>query len=343
MVVESVAGRGTRTKAVPEQRLSLYELEELMIRRVTFLLALAAMAATAQAQLIVNQDLGTLGTGSTTNLTGTTAGAGNEATYYLNTSNPTLVWDEEFVYQFTIDSPATYQVSTNAVTGDPDFFLLDSLAAADDGTGIIAASGDLQSDFLDGVPPDFGTSIDLLAGTYYVSIDSFGSGTVSTWDATLTLSGPPTISTFGPVLLDDGFYDRAAGGTADHPYGVQEFTVDTDGSYGIQTDWDNFDGFLYLFDEPFVEDDSTNIALDDDFDPGTGSALDASNIESVALLAGQSYFLVSTTFGGNAGISDFASLGTTVSGPGIASIVPEPSGLSLILMGFVALALRRRK
>ena len=308
------------------------------MKRILSALAIASLiVAASQAQLIVNEDLGVLGEG-TVSLIGTTDGAGDEATYYDGVSNPLGVWGEDYVYQFTTTEEWTYQVSTNAITGDPDFFLLDSLSTFVDGGGVTAASGALQADFLDGTPPDFGDELTLPAGTYYLSIDSWNTAPISTWDATLALSGPPTVSCFGPVILDAGFYDRDAGGTADHPYGIQEFTVDTDGVYTINTAWDGFDGYLYLFDSPFAEDDSTNIAFDDDFN-GTAE----SQIDSVSLLAGQTYYLVSTTFGGEAGVTDLASLKTTISGPGTAALVPEPSSLSLVLVGFLALALRRRK
>ena len=311
------------------------------MKRTLSALAIAGMlVAASQAQLVVNQDLGTLGEGAVT-LTGTTDGAGDEATYYDGVSNPAGVWGEDYVYQFTTTEPWTYQVSTNAVTGDPDFFLLNSLDTFVDAAGVTAASGALQADFLDLTPPDFGESLLIPAGTYYLSIDSWNTAPISTWDATLTLSGPPTVSCFGPVILDAGVYDRGGDGISDHPYGIQEFTVDTSGQYSINTAWDGFDGYLYLFDSPFAEDDSTNIAFDDDGPAGSGPTGD-SEIASVSLNAGQTYYLVSTTFAGEAA-TDLASIKTTISGPGTAMIVPEPSSVSLVLMGILALGIRRRR
>ncbi|MEM7315023.1 MAG: hypothetical protein AAF497_17895 [Planctomycetota bacterium] len=162
-----------------------------MLRRV--LLCLAVFSAAAHGQLILNEDVGVLALGSTMNLTGTTVGAGDEAAYYEGFTNTAGNWGEDYVYQFTTEVAGTYQIMSNAVTGDPDFFLLNSLDVGFDGVKDFAA-GTLQADFLDAGPPEFGGPISIPAGTYYLSVDSWHgvdgntSPQYSTWDVNIILS-----------------------------------------------------------------------------------------------------------------------------------------------------------
>jgi len=311
-------------------------------------LFLAAFATTmvggiASADLVVDTDLGTLGSGAHS-VTGDTTGGNNNVTNYPGFTTPASTWLEEVVFQFNIASAQSYQLTNNSIAGDPDFFLLNSTTTTNDGTHDLA-DGPLAADFLDGGAD--GAALTLGAGTYYLVVDAFGgalpgnsAANLGAFDVTLNLSTPPMETALGGLMLDDGSYDRAAGGTADHPYGVMAFSVDTTGTYDIQGDWDDgiggtFDGFLYLFDNPFAEDDSLNIALDDDFG---GTA--ASRIEGTTLNAGQTYYLVGTTFG--AETSAVLSGDITISGPGAATLVPEPGSLALLGLGGLALLRRRR-
>lgn len=301
-----------------------------------------ALGANANAQFVVDTDLGTLGLG-TYSLSGDTTGAGDEAQNYPDLTNTAFIWVEDVVFQFTTTEETTYQLINNGtILGDPDFFLLDSLSVT---AGL--ADGALAADFLDG-GADGGETI-LSAGTYYVSVDAFGGDTgdssanVGAFDVTLSLTSAPIVSDLGTLALDGGEYDRAAGGAADHPYGeLVAFTVDADGAYDILGEWLDatgapFDGYLYLFDEAFAEDDSVNIAFDDDF--GT---TDFSLIEDVFLTAGTEYYLVGTTFGANAGVTGLTGE-ITVTGPGNASLVPEPSVAILSVLGALSLASSRRR
>ena len=296
----------------------------MMLRRFVVLCVFGGLCQSVHGQLILNEDLGAFTLGDSVNISGTTVGAGDEAAYYEGFTNTAGNWGEEFVYQFSIDTNVAYQITTNAVSGDPDFFILNSLDIGNDGVKDFAA-GTLQADFLDGAPPLAGSPLLITPGIYYVAVDTWHGvdGSIapqdSTWDATITFSDPPNVSCLRGFGLSDGFYDREdLNGVLENPYGVQEFTVDTTGSYTINTAWDNFDGFLYLFDSPFAEDDSVAIASDDD---GPGGFLVDSEIASVSLTAGQSYYLVGTTFDPMAGVTDLVSLKTTILGPGFATEV----------------------
>jgi len=89
----------------------------------------------------------------------------------------------EWVYQFAIDEELTATLTSNAVVGDPDTFLLNSLEiVAGDATGAMASA------YLDGgVPETAGLGV-LSPGNYYLSVDSFGAGTSATFDFTLNLT-----------------------------------------------------------------------------------------------------------------------------------------------------------
>lgn len=312
-----------------------------MKKKMIAAVASALLAAPAFADFVVDVDLGILGAGSHS-ITGDTTGAGNEGGNYPPFTNPAVTWIEDLVYQFTTTQTLTYTLLNNAIAGDADFFLMDSLGTTFDGTQN-AADSVLAADFLD-FGAD-GASLEISPGTYYLSVDAFGgtfpgdsSANVGAFDVTLDLAAPDIVSMLGNLPLDDGFYARGGAGSADHPWGVMTLEVDTTGLYDIQGDWLNpaggaFDGYLYLFDSPFAGDDSTAIALDDDFG---GTA--ASRIENVALTAGTTYYLVGTTFGGQAGVEGLSG-DITVSGPGNA--IPEPGTLGLALFGATML-LRRR-
>lgn len=123
-------------------------------------------------QLVIDQDLGTLGVGAT-NVTGDTTGFGIECDYY-NLLNPALFWGDEVNYQFTVTAPLNeINIMSNSLTEDPDFFILDSTDVEDDGTGKLIATGNLGNFFLDAGPPELGTPIVVPAGTYYLSAAAY--------------------------------------------------------------------------------------------------------------------------------------------------------------------------
>jgi len=134
--------------------------------------------------LVVNEDLGTLGVGAVSLVGDTAAGADNAQGY---TSESTSWQSNEWVYQFAIDEDLVVTLTSDAIVGDPDTFLLDSLETADN-AGFRRATGALASAYLDGIPPQTASFGVLSAGTYYLSVDAYGTGLSATFDFTLDLS-----------------------------------------------------------------------------------------------------------------------------------------------------------
>ena len=135
------------------------------------LLLLLAAPGPCRADLVVNEDLGGISFGTVV-LAGDTADGANNADWYLNTAVPDGNWGNEYVYRFELTSPALLGVTLYEADGDPDVFLLDSLATAPMG-GKTAATGDLAFAEVDGDLPDTGAFGLFRAGTYYLSIDAF--------------------------------------------------------------------------------------------------------------------------------------------------------------------------
>ena len=176
-----------------------------------------SLCAPVQAQLVVDQDLGTLGFGEYT-LSGNTDDGfrPNNASNYDGLTNSTLAWLEEYVFQFEVEAETDYQLLNNlSILGDPDFFLLDSLDTQFDATNNYdEAIGGLGADFLDGGADGSFRRLD--PGTYYISVDAFGGelpgdSTLNrgAFDVTLSLTEPgtgPQPSTLGDwgVIGDAG-------------------------------------------------------------------------------------------------------------------------------------------
>jgi ABC-type amino acid transport substrate-binding protein len=121
-----------------------------------------------------------------------------------------------------------------------------------------------------------------------------------------------------------------------NPYQVTEIAVTATGSYTFLTTATGYDPFTFLYSSFNPANATANgIAGNDDLLGLTTSGFAAT------LSAGVSYFFVSTGFAP----SDFGSYSTTIGGPGIAAIVPEPESYALMLLGVAGLLAwsRRRR
>lgn len=180
-----------------------------------------ALSSDVNAQLTVDSDLGTLSLG-TTDISGDTATGTNQVDYY-NLLNPVLVYGNENVYQFTVAETVLFTASSVALTGDPDFILLDGLGVERDAAGKIFAEDTITTFFLEpSPPPETGPTIILSAGTYYLvaaafhGIDGMVIPADGSYELQLTLAATPP----APPAIDLG--NIADTGVA--------FTIDTFGS-----------------------------------------------------------------------------------------------------------------
>lgn len=141
------------------------------------LLALITLAVhslpSANADLVVTEDLGVLKVGSSTAFNGNTStGANNCDTYTAAGGIDT--WGNEIVFQFTVRQTACIQVTSVALGGDPDLFLLDDLGTEVNAAGLLDATGALAFALLDGAVPQSANLAIVEPGTYYISVDSYG-------------------------------------------------------------------------------------------------------------------------------------------------------------------------
>ena len=168
--------------------------------------------------------------------------------------------------------------------------------------------------------------------TYLIVTTSFASGGFGTF--TNTVEGPGRIGETGSGGDFDGsnsngqIFSRplaSCGGLSSNApntrYSAQVFSVSTTGNYGVSSIQTGFDGHIHLYDERF---NPFNPVLgcvtgDDDGLGGVGT----SQIDSVTLVAGRTYYLVTSGFSDN----DSGGFNNTVLGPG--AIFTEPGIFTL--------------
>ena len=130
-------------------------------------------AQTTNADLVVSQDLGVLAAGSITAVNGNTAtGANNCDTYFAEEEFET--WRNEIVFQFTVRQTACIQITSVALGGDPDTFLLNSLGTEVNAAGLLNATGVLAFALHDDDVPQSEKLAIVEPRTYYISVDAYG-------------------------------------------------------------------------------------------------------------------------------------------------------------------------
>lgn len=178
----------------------------------------------------------------------------------------------------------------------------------------------------------FATLVFALAAT--VAAPAFAGTTVFTGDTT---GGP----TYNRTLIGKPPTGLSGAGTAVR-YVVTPFTVSLSGNYNFNNT-SVYDNFLTVYRNAFSPQAPLINALEADDDDGPGANALISNL---GLLAGVSYFAVSTSFSN----ANFGAFTLTVDGPGNiigagGPGVPEPATWAMLIFGFAGIgaALRRRR
>lgn len=182
----------------------------------------------------------------------------------------------------------------------------------------------------------------MLTATLGVGLLAFGNASASASYSGVLDGSSPT------------FQNPLSGTCASCAYDVQAFTVDTDGLYTIDAFYpgdtgldENLDGYLILYADGFDPmDAATGIIGSDDDGPGGSNT---SQILDIALTAGTTYFLVTTSFD-DAPTSFGQNLGpfeNTIAGAGNVTLVgapiPVPAAVWLLGSALIGLGATRRK
>lgn len=184
------------------------------------------------ADFVVDEDLGTLADG-VTQIMGTTVGGPNNAQNYRGLTNTAAFWGAERVFQFTLTQPSDINLTSVALTGDPDFFIIGSLTTEFDGVvGGQTATDAISASFLDAGPPETAAVGILAPGTYYLVVDNYDdfapAGSTFTLDIEVTLPEPPE-----PVEPPADFTDLGNLAAADTPLIIDTFGSDFDTELGV--------------------------------------------------------------------------------------------------------------
>lgn len=169
-----------------------------------------------------------------------------------------LNWGREIVYRFELQEPSLITLTSLAIAGDPDFFLLDSLSTEFDPTlSKNVATGARGVAYLDEDPPISESFGGLRPGVYYLSVENFDGldGNGSSGDASFSIGISVNSATRGNLAIDLGVLAVAK----------EPFAVDTLGS-AFDTELAVYDSSGQLLAENNNVPDSTHSRLG--FDQG---------------------------------------------------------------------------
>lgn len=132
-------------------------------------------------------------------------------------------WGNELVLQFEIEEPSRISLTSIEIDGDPDFFLLESLATEfDPNLSKEVATGAIGLAYLDGNPPTTEPLGTIRPGVYYLSVENFDGfdGDLTPGDSTFSIGISISSASRESLSIDLG-----AIALANEP-----FTLDTAGS-----------------------------------------------------------------------------------------------------------------
>jgi len=121
-----------------------------------------------------------------------------------------------------------------------------------------------------------------------------------------------------------------------NPYHTFEFTVSVAGPYTFVTTGPTFDTFIFLYSPSFNPASATSngVNANDDLLPGFTTSGFAQTLST-----GVAYTLVTTGFAPG----DFGAFSTTIGGPGVVTLVPEPATYALFAFGLAGVGMWARR
>jgi hypothetical protein len=315
------------------------------------IVAILALAVAPAAVLAagVDSNLGALPFGATP-FSATTLGADNDIDTYGTPYNNLAIWNQDYIFQFTLSAPGVVSFTSNDPDGpnpgtqDNDFFLLPTLTTTTTAGGLRQGASIAPATGTGYTSANYGTQP---AGTYYFVVDAF-QGAAATLSAPGPVTGTITITDPGapippppstPVTLGGSVTGTLAAGQVKW----YSFTLAAPTAVSFDTEGTTLSGTndteLFLY-------NSAGALLGTDDDDGTDNlSILNSGDELPATLAAGTYYLgfgaFNTTGAAGFGLTSASTQTGSFVVHGITAAVPEPMSLAALSMG--GLLMRRRR